>query len=390
MPRLTLGVNSRLSKDYKFTNMYAPKFTITNSILKNVGLVEAAREVIINAPIVPSYEKKFREEAIARQVHYGTHLEGNDLLYPEAIKVVAEMSARNITSANQVIGVVGQEKDIQEVVNYRRVMDYISQLYSQNNSEFIYTEAILNQIHLVSVDKLVSPEHAGRYRVEQVTVRNTQTGEIFFRPPPAVEVPFLVKDVIDWLNSAPNRELHPVLRAGIIHYDLAAIHPYVEANGRTARAFATLVLLVEGYDIKRLFALEEYFDRQAAEYYGAIASVSNQSSDLLERDLTPWLDFFTKALAVELSRVKEKVRTLSADSRLVRHLGGRQIELSERQLKLMEYIQSQREITMATAKNILSMVSEDTILRDLKDLANKGVISKHGVTKAAKYVLSAS
>lgn len=368
--------------------MYAPKFTITNGILKNVGLVDAAREVIINAPIIPAYEKKFREEAIARQVHYGTHLEGNDLIYPEAIKVVAEVAARNITSASQIFGVVGQERDIQEVVNYRRVMDYLSQLCAETTENFVYNEEMLHQIHRLSVDKLVPPEQAGRFRTEQVTVRNTQTGEVFFRPPPAVEVPYLVKDVLDWLNDSVGRQLHSILRAGIIHYDLAAIHPYVEANGRSARAFATLVLLVEGYDIKRLFALEEYFDRQAADYYGAIAAVSNQSVDLIERDLTPWLEFFTKGLAIELTRVKEKVRSLSVDSHIIHHLGGKQVELSERQLKLMEYLQSQKEITMATAKNILPMVSEDTILRDFKDLAQKGLVAKRGVTKAAKYALS--
>lgn len=370
--------------------MYQPKFTITGNILKNIGLVEAAREVIVNAPIIPAYEKKFREEAMARQVHYGTHLEGNDLIYPEAIKVVAEVEAKNLTFANQVIGVVGQERDIQEVVNYRRVMDYLTQLLPPNHQTegFVYTEEMLQQIHKLTVERLVPSEQAGRYRREQVTVRNTQTGEVFFRPPPAVEVPFLIKDVFDWLNGDGGREVHSVLRAGIIHYDLAAIHPYVEANGRTARAFATLVLLVEGYDIKRLFALEEYFDRQAAQYYGAIADVSNQSIDLVERDLTPWLNFFTGALAIELTRVKEKVRALSIDSRLVERLGGRQVALSERQLKLMEYLQAQKEMTMVTAKRILSMVSEDTILRDLKDLAQKGIVRKQGVTKAAKYILA--
>ena len=369
--------------------MYQPKYSISEKILKNVGAVEAAREVIVNAPIVPAYEKKFREEAMARQVHYGTHLEGNDLIYPEAIKVVAETGARNVTVASQITDVVGQERDIQEVVNYRRVMDYLERLVPAGMSgNFTYTEEMLQQIHTLAVDKLVPAEQVTGYRKEQVTVRNTQTGDVFFRPPPSVEVPFLVKDVFGWLNSEAGRGIHTLLRAGIIHYDLAGIHPYTEANGRTARAFATLVLLAEGYDIKRLFALEEYFDRNAARYYEAIAAVSNQSNDLSERDLTSWLEFFTEALAVELTRVKEKVRTLSVDSRIVDKLGGKQVALSERQLKLMEYLQAQREMTMVTAKKILPMVSEDTILRDLKDLVTKGIIKKQGVTKAAKYVLT--
>ena len=82
--------------------------------------------------------------------------------------------------------------------------------------------------------------------------------------------------------------------------------PFVEGNGRTARALATLVLFSEGYDIKRLFALEEYFDKHADEYFGALMQVSNQSRKLEDRDLTPWLEVFTKALAIELSKVKEK------------------------------------------------------------------------------------
>ena len=85
--------------------MYEPKFSITNKILKNIGIVEAAREVIVNSPMVPAYEKKFREEAIVRTVHHGTHIEGNEL---------------NITEAAQVLKgqpIVGRDRDIQEVIN---------------------------------------------------------------------------------------------------------------------------------------------------------------------------------------------------------------------------------------------------------------------------------
>ena len=69
--------------------MFIPKFTITNSILKNIGIIEASREVIINAPLIPAWEAKFREEALVRTVHHGTHIEGNELNFTEAEKVLA-------------------------------------------------------------------------------------------------------------------------------------------------------------------------------------------------------------------------------------------------------------------------------------------------------------
>ena len=53
----------------------------------------------------------------------------------------------------------------------------------------------------------------------------------------------------------------------------------------------------------------------------------------------------------------------------------------------MEYLNANGEITMAEARGVLAMVSEDTILRDLRDLMDKRVVTKKGSTKAAKYVI---
>jgi len=196
----------------------------------------------------------------------------------------------------------------------------------------------------------------------------------------------LVASFLEWLNSGKGRQEHPVIRAGIAHYVLAAVHPFVEGNGRAARAFATMVLYLEGYDIRRFFALEEYFDKHAEEYFGSLMEVSNQSAVLSERDLTPWLTVFTRALSSELTKIKDKVRELSVDIK-IKHRMGRQVQISERQMKLMEYLHSNGEMSMPEAKKILPMVSDDTILRELKALIEKGVITKRGSTKAAKYAL---
>ena len=66
---------------------------------------------------------------------------------------------------------------------------------------------------------------------------------------------------------------------------------------------------------------------------------------------------------------------------------GKQISLSQRQMKIMEYLNSNGEVTMKEAKGMLPMVSEDTILRDMRDLMEKQVIDKKGSTKLARYSL---
>jgi len=363
--------------------MYIPKYTITTDILKNISWVEAAREVIENAPLIPMWEKKFQDEARLKAAHYGTALEGNDLTMGEA-KVIMEQEIASVSEAVDA-GVVARERDVQEVINYRNVLEFIGR--TERKEGFEYTKELLLEIHRLVTEKIGTKDESGKFRETQVVLKNSITGEVGFRPPGYLEVPFLIDDFLRWLNSDFGRKEHAVLRAGVTHYVLAAVHPFAEGNGRTARALATLVLSEEGYDIKRFFALEEYFDRHAEEYFGALMEVSNQSSRLESRDITPWLTVFTKALALELTRIKEKVRELSVDIKIKERM-GKQVTLSERQMKMVEYLNANGQINMSEARSLLPMVSEDTILRELRYLLEKGVTRKTGSTKAARYILN--
>ena len=71
-------------------------------------------------------------------------------------------------------------------------------------------------------------------------------------------MPYLVTDLIDWLNNSSAGLLHPAIKSAISQYILVAIHPFIEGNGRVSRAFAMLPLYVEGYDIRRLLFASIY------------------------------------------------------------------------------------------------------------------------------------
>ncbi len=355
--------------------MFKPKFTISNLILKYIGVIEGAKEVIDYAVMVPAWEAKFKEEARVRTVHFGTRIEGNELNFSQAQRVLEGQE------------VIARERDIQEVINYRNVIEHIDRLgerYSlaeAGGGAARYSEVWLKKIHELTTEKILERDKSGQYRQTSVVIKNSQTGEVSFRPPLALEVPTQIEEFFDWLNSDNGKEAHPVLRAGITHYELARIHPFIDGNGRVARAMALLVMLREGYDVKRFFSLEEYFDKHTDDYYQALQMVVKKQGDL-----TLWLEYFCKALAVELTKIKERVRSLSIDFRWRDRL-GRQIALSERQIKIIEYLTEKDRLLVKDARNILTMVSDDTILRDIKDLMDKGVLRKRGKTKAAYYVM---
>lgn len=346
--------------------MYTPKYTINNAILRNVGVIEAAREVISNAPLLPYYEKEFQKDAMVRAVHHGTHIEGNELDMDQAEKVIAGQQ------------VVARARDIQEVINYRKVMEYIGEL---QQDEVSISEDFIKDLHRMTVDKILVHERCGHYRTSQVVVRNSITGDVTFTPPLAVEVKGQVAELVQFINGISPDDLHPVLKSGIVHYELARIHPFVDGNGRVSRALSTFILFQEGYDIRKFFSLEEYFDNNAYEYYSALQSVNRN-----EGDLTEWLAYFTQGLAIELNKIKEKIEKLSVDVKIKERQGGNPVMLSERQIKIMEYIQKVGFLQNSGFKQLFPMVSEDTVLNELKYLIKHGLVKKSGSTKGAKYI----
>ncbi len=349
--------------------MYKPKFTITNKILKNIGSIEASKEVIDNAPLLPYFEKEFKEDAMVRTIHYGTHIEGNELNLTEAEKV---LKGQEVTA---------RDRDVQEVINYRKVMDYTNRFHPKQKEEEI-TEDIIKDLHKLTVEKILPKEQTGIFRKTQVVVKNSITGEVSFKPPMAVAVSFQIKNLLEFVNNSEEDDINSVLKSGAVHYELVRIHPFLDGNGRVARAFATLILYKEGYDIRKFFSLEEYFDKDALRYYEALQSVEKSDGDL-----TFWLEYFTLGLSIELAKIREKVENISIDSKIKKRLGGKPLLLSPRQLKIIEYIQKVGYLQNQAFESLFPMISEDTILNELKSLVKSGIIKKHGVTKGAKYIM---
>jgi len=347
--------------------MFNPKFTITHAILTDIAKIEAVEEVIRHAPVLPLWEKEFREDAIVRSVHHGTHIEGNTLEKSEAKDVLKGKD------------VMARARDVQEIINYRNVINSIDKLAKEKNPTI--TESRIHNLHKIIVQNILPPPKAGIYRDKRVVIKNSQTGEITFRPPTPLEVPYLMKEFIQWINRVGSEDIHPVLKAGIVHHELVRIHPYTDGNGRVARILATLILFIDGYDIRRFFSLEEYYDKDALSYYENLQRAS-------AGNMTAWLEYFAHGAAIEFGRVKDKILRLSKDAKMKDKFGGKQIFLTERQMRIIEYIQDIGYIQNKAFSSLFPDLSEDSILRDIKDLIEKKLVRKIGKTKSARYVLT--
>lgn len=131
----------------------------------------------------------------------------------------------------------------------------------------------------------VEPEHAGKYRTHQVYVGN-------FVPPKPEDVPALMHDLVNWLNSQEAWSLHPIEYAAIAHYRLVYIHPFVDGNGRTSRLLMNLRLIQAGYPpvIIKVQDRFKYYDALELANGGDIRQFIRFVAKCTEKSLDGYLD----------------------------------------------------------------------------------------------------
>lgn len=344
--------------------MYNPNFKYTHRIVKNIVEITSARDAILNAYLVPKWEVSLRRDALIKAAHASTAIEGNPLTLEEVSQLA---QGRKVTATR---------KAQQEVLNYLKVLENIDK-YQEHGK---ITEKTLLKLHKgISKDTLEYPDYEGRYRDVQVYVGNSSTGEVVFMPPPSTNVPELTNELIEWINSEASSELDPIIVAGLSHYEFVRIHPFVDGNGRTARALATLILYSREFDIKKFFALDDYYDSDRDAYYNTLKSVDQKTLDL-----TQWLEYFTDGVLLSISKVRNKVLQLSLEKQKKDAKG--QIQLTERQMKIIEYIHMNGQITAGSMAEMFK-ITRQAALKEINKLVGYGIIKLEGKGRGAHYII---
>ena len=204
----------------------------------------------------------------------------------------------------------------------------------------------------------------GDYRKIQNLVVNSVTGETVYTPPPAHDVPIMMAELVNYLNS--DTETNPVLVSGIGQFQLVHIHPFLDGNGRTSRLLSTLCLYRAGYDFKRLFTISEYYDRDRVTFYHAIQSVRENNMDM-----TGWLEYFIEGLSTQLAEVRAR-----GEQAVRRDVMAKRHNLSDRQAMALAHILVHGSLTIQDFERLCPEVNRRTLQRDLKLMVDKGVVAE--------------
>lgn len=333
---------------------FAPRFTITHSMTAALAAIERARGFLEAARLSEQWLRRMSQQALLREAHFTTHLEGTQLTLAQAERLWAGETLSEARS-----------DDSRELLNYREAFHLVADYLESGDP---ITEGLIREIHQRLVQGVRGDEaQPGAYRHIQNYVANSQSQAVIYTPPPPEQVPIQMRELVVWLRH--ESIMHPVLVAGIAQFQLVHIHPFVDGNGRTSRLLSTLCLYRSGYDFKRLFTLSEFYDRDPSRFYAALQAVREQGMDL-----TDWLDYFAAGLAAQLEEVKTRgMAVIRAD------VTGRDQGLSARQSELLGELLAAGSLNLAALTPLFPEVSRRTLQRDLKVLLDKGLIREVGL-----------
>ena len=179
---------------------------------------------------------------------------------------------------------------------------------------------ILELHEVLTAHTLDAADEAGRFRRpdESVAVTHDADGTVVHVPPPAEELAERMQRLCDFANaSAEDGFVHPVIRAILLHFGLAYDHPFVDGNGRTARALFYWAMLRHGYWLTEFLSISRIIQKAPAQYGRAFLYTETDPADATYFVLHQ-LEVLEEAISDLHAYLKRKARDVMEADRLLR------------------------------------------------------------------------
>jgi Fic family protein len=228
-----------------------------------------------------------------------------------------QSSLQNLLAAEAQLFDPDTPKDVNEVANYVRAMNYgLSRL-----ADLPVSVRLIREIHA----QLMQGVRGGRLQPGELRTTQNWIGpagctlaNATFVPPPPHEVPQALSDLERFLHDGGG--LPPLVQVGLVHAQFETIHPFLDGNGRMGRLLIAFLLTEKRLLSKPVLYLSHYFKQRRSEYYERLQAVRDAG------DWEGWLAFFLDGVievsqqathtAAAILRMREDYR-----ARITEHLG---------------------------------------------------------------------
>ena len=263
-----------------------------------------------------------------------------------------------------------RDKSQQMIVNNYQTINYIA----EHKTDSLTPELLLHVHQLMTSNTLDSPDDSGRFRKnDDIVVENAITHETVHIPPTYTEIPSFVKSLCDFFNETHSKVfIHPIIRGIIIHFMIAYVHPFVDGNGRTARAMFYWYMLRQGYWLTEYMSISRVIAKSKKAYE---KSFLYAEADML--DIGYFVNYNLGVLEKSFKQLQEYIKRKQLDKNSANKffkLGN----INERQAQILKMyyedpaliltvkdLQVKFLVTPTTAKNDLMLLLERKFIKEI-------------------------
>ena len=312
-----------------------------------------------------SPEKKYYlSSSLMEEAIYSSKMEG-----ASTTRVVAKEMLRKKKSP--------QNKAQQMIANNYATIQYIV----EHKDETLTKESLLYIHRLMTEKTLDNPNDAGRFRTnDKVVVADMVEGDIVYTPPTYKDIPEFVDTVCDFFNNDnPRTFIHPIIKGIIIHFMLAYMHPFVDGNGRTARALFYWYMLKENYKLTEYMSISRVISKSKASYEKSFRYTEND-----ENDMGYFVAYNLRALEISFQQLRDYIQRKQREKRAASSfmIAG---NINYRQAMILQRLKEEPG-TIFTVKELQEQfsVSSMTARKDLTDLVQQGYLTEIAINKVTR------
>ena len=344
----------------------ALQFAMPDPIQRSIHNIDrlAAGNVEMPLPIVSEGQRdRYLVSSLIEEAITSSQLEGAS-------------TTQDVAKAMLRSGRAPRDRSEQMILNNYRVMQDIRDL-----KEEPMTPDLLMRMHrIVTLDTLDDPGGAGRLRLpnEDIKVVDHKSQIVLHEPPAAKTLPGRLQRLCDFANRHESEEpfVHPLIKAILLHFMLGYDHPFVDGNGRTARALFYWSLARAGYWLMEYVSISRLLKEAPAQY-----ARSYLYTETDENDATYFIDHqlgvIEKAIAALHDYLARKASEQASAEAILRHAPKLSEQLNHRQVALLSHALRHPEHAYTVASHERShRVTPQTSRTDLQYLANLGLLDK--------------
>ncbi len=246
------------------------------------------------------------------------------------------------------------------------------------------TPALILELHRkLAVGTLDQADDVGRLRqTDDIHVVDPRDGKLLHIPPAAATLPERLQRLCDFANGSETDTpyVHPVIRAILLHFMLGYDHPFVDGNGRTARALFYWAMARQGYWLMAYLSISNVLRRAPGQYARAYLHTESDGNDTTYF-LLHQLDVIRQAIDALHGYLKEKTRETRATERLLEGAPSRSL-FNHRQIALLSHALKHADARYSVESHRAShAVAYATARADLLQLAQRGLLQQQSQGK---------